>query len=59
MFSTDEELKGLIGEVHKPDIIVVGEEYKYQTVIGSEFVNDVSFFPRLGKYSTSSILERG
>ena len=48
VFSTDEELKGLIGE-----------EYKYQTVIGSEFVNEVNFFPRLGKYSTSSILERG
>jgi len=57
VFSTDEELKGLISEVHKPDIMVVGEEYKHQTVIGSEFVDEVSFFPRLGKYSTTDILE--
>lgn len=56
-FSSEEELIGLIKDVHKPDIIVVGEEYKYQDVIGSEFVDKIDFFPRLGKYSTSNILE--
>lgn len=55
-FSSEEELIGLIRDVHKPDIIVVGEEYKYQDVIGSEFVSSVDFFPRLGKYSTTNIL---
>lgn len=55
-FSTDEELIGLIRDVHKPDILLVGEEYKFKEVIGAEHVNEVAFFPRIGKYSTTEIL---
>jgi len=37
------------------DLIVVGEEYKGRGVTGSD-VCDVDYFPRIGEYSTTNII---
>ena len=37
--------------------IVVGKEYKDKRVVGSEIVDEVIFFDRLGNYSTTNILK--
>ena len=53
-FSTDEELSNLVQNIN-PDIMMVGEEYKGENVIGSEFAKKLAFFGRIGEYSTTNI----
>lgn len=55
-FSSDEELKNLV-KCLKPDIMMVGEEYKNKKVIGSEYAKELKFFRRLDGYSTTKILQ--
>lgn len=57
-FDSDEELEKLIKEI-KPDIMVVGSDWKDKKVIGSEFAKDLQFFDRVGNYSTTRILNHG
>ena len=57
IFETDSELRGLINHI-KPDCMVVGSDWKGKTVIGSEYSKSVSFFDRIGEYSTTKILEK-
>tara|TARA_R100001163_G_C5025400_1_gene167082 strand:+ start:116 stop:502 length:387 start_codon:yes stop_codon:yes gene_type:complete len=56
-FNTDQ---GLRDEITKSgaNIIVVGKEYESKGVIGSDLVEQVAFFDRLGDYSTTKILEK-
>mgnify|MGYP001392429125 CR=1 FL=1 len=55
-FDNDKELKNQIVTTNAR-IIVVGKEYETKGVIGSELVDKVLFFDRLGDYSTTNILE--
>jgi len=55
-FSTDEELCNRIKEWNA-DIIVVGSDYRYKKVIGSNFVKKVIFFDKLDGYSSTKIIE--
>jgi D-beta-D-heptose 7-phosphate kinase/D-beta-D-heptose 1-phosphate adenosyltransferase len=41
----------------KPDIMIVGTEYKNKTVIGSKHAKKLIFFERVGNYSTSKIIK--
>ena len=41
----------------KPDIIVVGSDWKEKEVVGSEYSKEVKFFGRMNGYSTTNILE--
>jgi D-beta-D-heptose 7-phosphate kinase/D-beta-D-heptose 1-phosphate adenosyltransferase len=38
--------------------IVVGDDYKNKYVTGSELINNVIYFPKLPRYSTTSILNK-
>jgi D-beta-D-heptose 7-phosphate kinase/D-beta-D-heptose 1-phosphate adenosyltransferase len=62
IFDSDKELTDLIKNV-KPDIMVVGSDWKDKNVIGSEHAKDVKFFERIPEYSTTktiqSIVNRG
>lgn len=57
VFGSDDELRTAIG-LHKPDVMVVGSDYKNKTVIGSELAKELVFFERIGDYSTTNILQR-
>lgn len=55
IFDSDTELRKLIKSL-EVDIIVVGDDYKDQEVIGSEHADDVKFFTKIAGYSTTEII---
>ena len=61
-FGNDKELEDLVKEV-KPDIMVVGSDWKGKSVIGSYWAAKLIFFDRIGEYATTktiqSIIDRG
>jgi len=56
IFNTREMLNEMIKNI-KPDVLVVGSDWKRKTVIGSEFATEVKFFDRIIGYSTTKVLE--
>jgi len=61
-FSSDEELENIVKSI-KPDIMVVGSDWKNKSVIGSYYAAKLIFFDRIDEYSTTkivqSIIDRG
>ena len=61
-FDSDESLENLVKDV-KPDIIVVGSDWKGKTIIGSYYAAELKFFDRIEEYATTktiqSIIDRG
>jgi len=62
IFSSDNELESMI-KSFKPDIMVVGSDWKGKPVIGSHYAAKLIFFDRIGDYATTktiqSIINRG
>lgn len=62
IFSSDIELKSMI-KSFKPDIMVVGSDWKGKSVIGSYYSAKLIFFDQIGDYATTktiqSIIDRG
>ena len=62
IFDSDEELEQCI-KVVKPDIMVVGSDWKGKSVIGSMYSAELRFFDRIDEYATTktieSIIDRG
>ena len=56
LFNTDEELTDLV-KIIKPDIMIVGSDYKNKRVIGSEHAKELKFFDRIDEYSTTKIIQ--
>ena len=54
-FDSTEELRKTI-RWYKPDIMVIGSDWRDKDVIGQEFTDKLIFFGRVGKYSTTSVL---
>ena len=57
-FNTDEGLVECIKE-WRPDIMVVGSDYRDKNVIGSDLVKDLIFFERIENYSSTKIINHG
>ena len=55
-FGTDQELIDLIKN-YKPDIMIVGSDYKDQAVIGSMHAKELKFFSRINEYSTTKTIQ--
>jgi rfaE bifunctional protein nucleotidyltransferase chain/domain len=55
-FSTDVELENLVKSV-KPDIMVVGSDWKGKSVIGSYHSAELKFFDRIDEYSSTKIIQ--
>ena len=55
-FSTREELERLV-EYIKPDILIVGSDWKGKDVVGSQYAKEVRFFDRIGDYSTTKTIQ--
>ena len=54
-FGSDDELIDRIKE-YEPDIMVIGNDYKYHEIIGIEFVPKIYFFDKIENKSTTKIL---
>jgi len=61
-FDSDESLEALVKDI-KPDIMVVGSDWKDKSVIGSYWSSELKFYDRIEKYATSKtvqcIIDRG
>ena len=57
IFDNSVELCNLV-MLKKPDVMVVGSDWKDKRVVGSQYANELIFFDRIGNYSTTSILEK-
>lgn len=55
IFDSRKGLKNLIKDL-KPDIMVVGSDWKDKQVVGQEYAGELLFFDRIDKYSTTKIL---
>lgn len=62
IFSSDMELEQMVESV-KPDIMVVGSDWRGKPVIGSCHATELIFFDRIERYATTktiqSIIDRG
>jgi D-beta-D-heptose 7-phosphate kinase/D-beta-D-heptose 1-phosphate adenosyltransferase len=57
IYNNDEELVELIKEA-RPNKMVLGEKHRQTPIIGSEFCDNVFFFPEITQYSTNKIVEK-
>jgi D-beta-D-heptose 7-phosphate kinase/D-beta-D-heptose 1-phosphate adenosyltransferase len=56
-FNSKEGLENLIKEL-KPDILVVGSDWKGKEVVGGKYAKNIRYFNRIGNYSTTAILTK-
>ena len=56
-FDSDDELENLIKTI-RPQIMVIGEEYKDKRIIGKEFVGEIVYFPKLEGFSSTDIISK-
>ena len=57
-FNSDDELIKHIKE-YGPDLMVIGDDYNYRSIIGIEYIPKVMFFQKIKNKSTSKILSYG
>ena len=57
-FNSDEELIERIRE-YGPNIMVIGDDYNYDSIIGKEFIPEIKFFKKVPNKSTTKILSYG
>jgi rfaE bifunctional protein nucleotidyltransferase chain/domain len=56
VFNSKQELEDLIKLV-KPNIIIIGSDWKRKEVVGREHAQEIIFFDRMPKYSTTNIIK--
>lgn len=57
VFATDDELSYMIKSI-RPDIMIVGSDWKGKPVIGSQWAKRLVFFDRIEGYSTTNIIAK-
>jgi len=55
-FDTDQELRDIIKN-YRPDIMIVGSDWRGRTVVGAEYSKSVIFFDRIENESTTNTIE--
>jgi D-beta-D-heptose 7-phosphate kinase/D-beta-D-heptose 1-phosphate adenosyltransferase len=55
-FSSDKDLEELV-KYYKPDIMIVGSDWKHKPVIGSQYAKELKFFDRIDGYSSTKIIQ--
>ena len=58
IFNSNEELINNIRE-YNPDIMIIGDDYNYNNIVGIEYIPEVKFFPKVEGKSTTKILSYG
>ena len=56
-FGDRPELEGLI-QLYNPDILILGDDWRYGDVVGREHAKEVRFLPRVGGYASSNTIKR-
>ena len=56
-FANDRELENMVKDV-KPDVMVVGSDWKGKSVIGSYWAAELKFFDRIENYATTNTIQR-
>ena len=56
-FGDRPELEGLI-QLYNPDILLLGDDWRYGDVVGREYAKEVRFLPRVGGYASSNTIKR-
>ena len=56
VFDNKEHLEWLV-EITKPDILVVGSDWKVKEIVGGQYAKEIVYFDRIGDYSTTDILK--
>ena len=56
VFDNKEHLEWLV-EITKPDILVVGRDWKGKEIVGGQYAKEIVYFDRIGDYSTTDILK--
>ena len=56
IFHTDEMLREQI-HLYKPNIFVIGSDYRNKPIIGGNHAEEIRFFDRIKNFSTTKILE--
>ena len=54
-FDSDEELINQIKN-YTPDIMIIGDDYTYESIIGKEYIPEIKFFQKIPNKSTTHIL---
>jgi D-beta-D-heptose 7-phosphate kinase/D-beta-D-heptose 1-phosphate adenosyltransferase len=57
IYDTDYQLERLIADYNVVEI-VLGSDYEGKRVIGSEYCENITFFPRINGYSTTNIVQK-
>jgi D-beta-D-heptose 7-phosphate kinase/D-beta-D-heptose 1-phosphate adenosyltransferase len=56
-FDSEEQLETLI-KTMRPAILVIGEEYRGKKIIGSEYVGEIVYFPKIDGFSSTNIINK-
>jgi D-beta-D-heptose 7-phosphate kinase/D-beta-D-heptose 1-phosphate adenosyltransferase len=56
VFDSDKELSDLIKN-YKPDVFVIGEEYRDKGIIGRNHAKQIEYFPKVEGFSTTGLLD--
>jgi len=56
-FGDRKELEDLI-MLYEPDILLLGDDWRYGDVVGREHAKEVRFLPRVGGYASSNTIKR-
>ena len=56
-FHSDEHLEQLLYEI-KPDMMVIGAEYREKRIIGAEYCEKITFFEKYKDYSSTNAIEK-
>ena len=57
VFDSDEQLETHIKTL-RPAIMVIGEEYRGKRIIGSEYVGEIVYFPKMEGFSSTHIINK-
>ena len=55
VFDNKDHLEWLV-QITKPDILVVGSDWKGKEIVGGQYAKEIVYFDRIGEYSTTNIL---
>ena len=56
IFNSKQHLEDLI-KLIKPNIMVIGSDWKGKEVVGQEYAKELNFFDRIEEYSTTNIIK--